>query len=160
MRPSPRLRGRGGTAGARRCLSPAGSSSPCRPCGCTRSPASPSATAASRTPPPASPRPCAMPCTRPWVPSPAPCASRAAAEVRQQWRSPNVPKRSAPSGLLRADFLWAARQKSRKIKMEMRTGESGGGKDKNRGNASDIHKLQRFSLYVFSFEYIFDPLYT
>lgn len=61
---------------------PVGSSSRCRPCGCTRSPASPTATAASRTPPPASPRRCATPSTPPWAPSPAPCASRAAAEVK------------------------------------------------------------------------------
>lgn len=60
---------------------PVGSSCRCRPCGCTRSPASPTATAASRTPPPASPRRCATPSTPPWAPSPAPCASRAAAEV-------------------------------------------------------------------------------
>lgn len=81
------LRSRGGPGLSAASLPP-GSSSRCHPCGCTRSPASPTATAASRTPPPASHRRCATPCTPPWEPSPAPCASRAAAEVKQQLQSP------------------------------------------------------------------------
>lgn len=81
------LRSRGGPGLSAASLPP-GSSSRCHPCGCTRSPASPTATAASRTPPPASHRRCATPCTPPWEPSPAPCASRAVAEVKQQLQSP------------------------------------------------------------------------